>query len=305
MSNEIIVPLDETLFRLPSCLTVHAQLRSNLTKFTSEDYLQFIRELNVCGIVRKNESETVVLGLAVYHTHLTTFDTVRFEIDDIVVDEKERNHGLGTRLLNYLIEQAKQNNAKQILIHCDTINTGAHRLFFRFGLTIIVFEFYMKDYQLLKSNDQIRVIDITDLPEKENEKLLIQVHEIYRQLRPHLPADQKAYINQIRDICRTGPARLIIAINSNETKDVLGLSLYRVSRNVEYSKYIYCDDLVTDENKRSSGVGRCLINYMKSEGEKLGIDQLTLDSGCQRGRAHKFYYREGFIINQMGFSMAI
>lgn len=302
MSNEIFVPFNETIFRLPSCLNVHKQFRSNLNKFTLEDYLQFIRELNVCGIIRKTESETVVLGLAVYHTYLTTFDTIRFEIDDIVVDEKERNHGLGTRLLQYVIEQAKQSNVKQILIHCDPTNTDAHRWLFRFGLTVLIFGFYLTNFQSVESNNEIRVIDITDLPEEENEELLKQAHEIYLQLRPHLPIDQKAYITQIRDICRTGPARLILAINNNE---ILGLSLYRVSRNVEYSKYIYCDDLVTNENKRGSGVGRCLINYMKSEAEKLGIDRLTLDSGCQRGRAHKFYHREGFIINQFGFSMVI
>jgi GNAT superfamily N-acetyltransferase len=305
MLNEIIVRFDENLLRLPSCLTVHAQLHSNLTKFTSEDYLQFVQQLHVCGIIRKTEGETKVLALAVYRNHLSTFDTIRFEIDDLIVDENERNHGLGTRLLHYLIDQAKQCNAVQILIHCDLTNTDAHRLFFRLGLTILLFEFYLKNHQLLPSNNQIHVIDITDLPENENEQLLIRAHDIFRQLRPHLPTDQKAYINQIRDICRTGPARMIGAINNDEKKEILGLAVYRVTRNIIYSKHIYCDDLVTNENNRSSGVGRCLINYMKNEGKKLGIDPLILDSGCQRGRAHKFYYREGFIINRLGFTMAI
>jgi GNAT superfamily N-acetyltransferase len=305
MSNEIIVPFDETLLRLPSSLALHAQLRPNLTNFTSEDYLQLTQQLHVCGIIRKTGFETTVVALAAYRYHLATYDTVRFEIDDLIVDEKERNHGLGTRLLHYLIEQAKQHSVTQILIHCDPTNTNAHRFFFHVGLTIMVFEFDLRNFQLLPSNDQIHVIDITDVPEKENEQLLIQSHEIYRQLRPHLPTDQQAYIKQIRDICRTGPARIIVAISNDEKKEILGLSLYRVTRNVNYSKHIYCDDLVTNENKRSSGVGRCLINYMKNEGKKLGIDRLTLDSGCQRGRAHRFYYREGFIISQFGFSMLI
>jgi len=305
MSNEIIVRFDENLLRLPSCLTVHAQLHSNLTKFTSEDYLQFVQQLHVCGIIRKTEAETKVLALAVYRNHLSTFDTIRFEIDDLIVDENERNRGLGTRLLNYLIDQAKQCNAIRILIHCDLTNTDAHRFFFRLGLTILVFEFYLKNHQLLSSNNQIHVIDITDLPENENEQLLIRAHDIFRQLRPHLPTDQKAYINQIQDICRTGPARMIVAINDDEKKEILGLAVYRITYNIKYSKHIYCDDLVTNEHNRSSGVGRCLINYMKNEGEKLGIDRLTLDSGCQRGKAHKFYYREGFIINQFGFTTSI
>ncbi|UJR15006.1 hypothetical protein I4U23_001983 [Adineta vaga] len=306
MSNEIFVPFDETILRLPSCLTVHAQLHDHLSKFTSKDYVKYIQEfprLHVCGIIRKTESETTVIAVAVYRYHSSSFDTIRFEIDDIVVDEKERNHGLGTRLLRHLIEQAKQYGVTQILVHCDPANTNAHRWFFRHGLTIIVFEFYMKNLQILPSNDQIRVIDITELPEEENEKFLSSAQDVFRQLRPHLPTDSKQYITQIRNICRTGPARMIVAIN--ETNEILGLSVYRFTENMNFGKHIYCDDLVTNEQKRSSGVGRCLINYMKNEGKKSGIDQLILDSGCQRGRAHKFYHREGFSISQYGFFMSI
>ncbi|CAF5143673.1 unnamed protein product, partial [Rotaria sp. Silwood1] len=233
---------------------------------------------------------------------LTTYDTVRFEIDDLIVDEKERNHGLGTRLINYLIQQAKQCDALQIMIHCDLNNTDAHRFLFRLGFTINVFEFYLKNTQLLESNQLIHIIDITDIIENENEQYLIQAYDIYRQLRPHLPDNQTTYINQIRNICRTGPARIIIAINNNN--EVFGLATYRITYNVTYNKHIYCDDLVTNENNRSLGVGRCLINYMKNIGNTLGIDKLILDSGCQRGRAHKFYYREGFIINRFGFRMS-
>jgi GNAT superfamily N-acetyltransferase len=298
-----VIPFDENILLLPSCSSVHGQLRSILTKLTFEEYAKFIQQLSqshICGIIRKTGLETTVLGLAVYHYHLTTFDTVRFEIDDLIVDEKERNHGLGTRILDYLIDQAKQLNAFQILVHCDLTNTGAHRFLFRLGSTISIFEFYLKNSPVLPNNDQIQVVDITDLPEDENEKLLTRAQDVFRQLRPHLSTDQKVYIKQIRDICRTGPARMLVAI-SNE--DILGLAVYRVSNNIKYLTHIYCDDLVTNDNSRSSGVGRCLINYMKIEGEKLGLDQLTLDSGCQRGRAHKFYHREGFNINHFGFTI--
>ena len=309
MSNEVLVPFDETILRLPSCLTLHTRLRPNLSKFTSEEYVQFINrqinQLNICGIIRKTESETIVLALAVYRHYLTTFDTVRFEIDDIIVDEKERNRDLGTRLFHYLTEQAKTCGASQNLVHCELTNTDAHRFLFRLGLTIHEFEFYVKNDQLLSFSNQISITDITELFEEENEQLLIRVHHIHRQLRPHLPSDRKAYINQIRDICRTGPARILAAIKNDEKKEeVVGLAVYRITYNTKYFKHIYCDDLITDENNRSSGVGRCLIKYMKQQGEKLEINQLILDSGCHRGRAHRFYHREGFIINRFGFSMS-
>ncbi|CAF0889632.1 unnamed protein product [Adineta steineri] len=306
MSNEFFVRFDENLLRLPSCLAVHAQLHPNLIKFTCEEYVKYIQqfhELNICGIIRKNEAETTVLALAAYRKHLNTFYTIRFEIDDLIVDEKERKHGLGTRLMHYLIDHAKQEGVSKISVHCNPIHTDAHRLFFRLGLTINCFEFDLENKTVLPDNDQIRIIDVTDLPDKENEQLLIRAHEIYQQLRPHLPNDQNEYVKQLRDICRTSPARILFVLDKND--NILGLTCYRITENIQYSKHIYCDDLVTDENRRSSGVGRFLINYMKNEREKLGIDKLILDSGVQRGRAHKFYHREGFYISRYGFSMAI
>jgi GNAT superfamily N-acetyltransferase len=308
--EEIIVPFDDNLIRLPSCLAIHIQLRPNLNKFTSKTYAEFIQNLcqtnqsHICGIIRKTQSEIIILALAFYRIHLTTFDTKRFEIYDLIVDEKERNHGLGTRLFQYLINQAKQCRAPSLILQCDLTNTNAHRFFFRYGLTISSFGFCLNKIQLLEGNNQIIIIDITDLPENENEKFLIQSQNIFRQLRPHLPIDQKEFIDQIRQICQTGPARMIIAINNDdEKKDILGLAIYRISHNIKYSKYIYCDDLVTDENKRSLGVGQCLMNYMKNEAQKLGINRIALDSGCQRGRTHKFYHRQGFHIDQFKFSI--
>ena len=306
MSEDTVVPFDANVFRLPSCRLLHGQLRPGLNEFTADTYVQYLQErpkLYLCGIVRKAASESRVLAIAAYRSFLTTFDTVRFELDDLVVDENERNHGLGTHLFHYLVDQAKQRGASSMLVHCDLTQADAHRFFFRLGLTIIVYEFYVDQLQVLASNDRIEIIDITDLPEKENERLLLQAQDVHRQLRPHLPEDPQAYIRQVREICRTGPARLVIAINWDERKDVLGLAVYRVTNNTRYSQHIYCDDLVSDENKRSSGVGRCLINVMKDEGRKLGIHGFILDSGCQRGRAHKFYYREGFRIDRFGFSI--
>ena len=63
MSEEVIVPFDKNLLRLPSCLAIHKQLRSNLNQFTPNDYSEFIQKLcqtnqsRICGIIRKNQSE--------------------------------------------------------------------------------------------------------------------------------------------------------------------------------------------------------------------------------------------------------
>lgn len=302
MSDDTIVPFDEAILRLPSCVALHAQLRSNLAALTSDEYAKLDRA-HVCGIVRKTDSETTVIALAAYRCFPSTFDTIRFQIDDLVVDANERNHGLGTRLLQHLIAQAKQIGVKQISFHCEPTNTDAHRLLFRLGFTIVLFEFYQHATRILAGSEHIRVIDVTDLPAEENEKYILDAQDVFRQLRPHLPADQTAFLAQIRETCRAGPARLILALS--ETNEVLGLAVFRLTQNVKFSKHIYCDDLVTNEQKRSTGVGRSLINYMKNEVQKAGLDPLVLDSGCQRGRAHKFYHREGFVISRLGFALML
>ncbi|UJR31667.1 hypothetical protein I4U23_019148 [Adineta vaga] len=307
MSQERIIPFDETIFRLPSCLTVHQQLRPNLKQLTLEDYADHMQKLcqtkqsRICGIIRQNQSETIVLALAFYRAHPTTFDGIRFELYDLIVDEKERNHGLGTRLFQDLIHQAKECGAPSLVLQCDLTNTDAHRFFFRHGLEMSSFGFYLDKIHYNEDNDQIKVLDISDL--SKNEDILIQAQDVFRQLRPNLSSDQKIYASQIRNICETGPAHMLVAISNDEKRNVLGLAIYRLSQHMKYSKFIYCDDLITDENKRSLGVGRALVNTMKKEAEKLNLNRIALDSGCQRGRAHKFYHREGFRIDQ--FEMTI
>ncbi|CAF1204076.1 unnamed protein product [Adineta ricciae] len=307
MSQEIIIPFDENIVRLPSCLTVHKQLRFGLNQFTTEEYASLMQKLcetkqsRICGIVRKDGLETIVLALAFYRAHPTTYEGIRFEVYDLTVDEKERNHGLGTRLLQDLIRQAKECGAPSLVLQCDLTNTDAHRFFFRHGLGISSFTFYLDKIVQGKTQDQIKIVDISDLA--KNEDILSRTEDVLQQFGPGLSSDETAYADQIRNICQTGPAHMLVAISNDEKKDVLGVAIYRLSHHLKYSQFIYCDDLITDENKRSLGVGRALMNAMKHEAERLGLNRIALDSDCQQGRAHKFYHREGFRIDQ--FEMTI
>jgi len=68
---------------------------------------------------------------------------------------------------------------------------------------------------------------------------------------------------------------------------------------------MYCDDLVTDEARRSTGVGHALMEHMRALCAKRGADAFTLDSGVQRDQAHKFYYREGMTITSFHFTQVL
>ena len=188
-----------------------------------------------------------------------------------------------------------------ILIHWDVSNTSAHRLLFRLGFSITVFQFVTDRTQSLPlpSSAELQVIDVTD---ETDETMWKDIQRVHRQLRTHLSEDFPTYRQQIRDICQSGPARLIVTQHRPENT-ILGLAVYRHTHRLQYSDYLYVDDLVTAEDRRSTGVGRALLNYVKSQAEQSGIGKVLLDSGCQRGRAHRFYYRENFLLDQFGFAL--
>jgi GNAT superfamily N-acetyltransferase len=122
---------------------------------------------------------------------------------------------------------------------------------------------------------------------------LVRAEGVHRQLRPHLPADYVAKMARV-----LAGARMALAV---EADTVLGLAVYRWHENTFDGLKFYIDDLVTDEARRSEGVGHALIAHLEEVARKLGAGGLVLDSGAQRTQAHKFYFREGFVIPAFNF----
>lgn len=127
----------------------------------------------------------------------------------------------------------------------------------------------------------------------KNQDWLVRAEPIHRQLRPHLSAD---YIEKMTKVL--ADARVVLATEGDE---VLGLSVYRWHENTFDGLKFYIDDLVTDEARRSEGVGHLLIEHLEKVARSLGSSGLVLDSGAQRTQAHKFYFREGFVITSFNF----
>ena len=129
-------------------------------------------------------------------------------------------------------------------------------------------------------------------------ELLAAAEPVHRQLRPHLPAD---YRRRMEEVFASG-AEMAVAVEGGR---VVGVTVFRVIEKTFTGRELYCDDLVTDEARRSKGAGRAMIAYMERVGRERGCDQLALDSGCQRQQAHKFYFREGLVIGAFHFSKKI
>jgi len=141
----------------------------------------------------------------------------------------------------------------------------------------------------------IRIVEITD--EKgaiAAPDWLRQSETVHRQLRATLPADYEAKMRRVF----AGGARMCVAVKGD---DVAGVAVYRVYENTSVGKQLYVDDLVTDEKRRSTGVGRALLGYLEGKAQAAGYDYLSLDSGTQRQQAHKFYFREGMVVTAFHF----
>ena len=124
---------------------------------------------------------------------------------------------------------------------------------------------------------------------------LSRAEVVHRQLRPQLPPD---YVGKMKRVFASGGRMCVVALDDS----VVGLAVFRVFENTLGGLELYVDDLVTDEAQRSRGAGKMMIAHVEAVARALGCWAVTLDSGCHRGSAHKFYFREGFRITSFHFT---
>lgn len=122
-------------------------------------------------------------------------------------------------------------------------------------------------------------------------------HACMHTLRPHVPAE--GFVERVRAMEGQG-YRLAYIEDDGRVVAVAG---FRDMHTLFGGDTIYVDDLVTLPDQRSKGYGRVLIDWLRAHAVEKGCDMLHLDSGTQRGAAHKFYFATGFHINCYHFAM--
>jgi GNAT superfamily N-acetyltransferase len=81
----------------------------------------------------------------------------------------------------------------------------------------------------------------------------------------------------------------------------VGVAGWRVTANTAAIRKLYVDDLVTRASERSRGIGALLLTELTDRAKLAGCQIVDLDSGVQRGDAHRFYMREGLTISSFHF----
>lgn len=117
---------------------LHRTLRSALPT-AYEDYLgmMFSEGAHMAVLHVSHEPK----ALAVYRIHHTTFQGLRFYLDDLVTDERERGQGLGTALLDWCFARARMELCDTFTLDSGTQRAAAHRFYFRQNLGISSFGF--------------------------------------------------------------------------------------------------------------------------------------------------------------------
>ncbi|HCA27584.1 MAG TPA: GNAT family N-acetyltransferase [Betaproteobacteria bacterium] len=134
----------------------------------------------------------------------------------------------------------------------------------------------------------------------DNENDVRRCYAVMAQLRPHL-ASEDDFVARWRRQATDG-YRLLALLDGLH---VVALAGFRVQENLVHGRFLYVDDLVTDERLRSGGHGERLMARLKQEAHVLGCGKLVLDTPLSNSLGHRFYFRNGLLASALRFSIAI
>lgn len=138
------------------------------------------------------------------------------------------------------------------------------------------------------------------IEEAISDEQLLATSQVMRQLRPNIAPE--AYLATVKRMMANDGYHLAALSEDGVVRAVAG---YRFMEMLYCGRIMYVDDLNTDEDNRSKGHGRALMDWLKTEARRQGCAQLHLDSGVQRESTHRFYFRERLTINAYHFRVSL
>jgi GNAT superfamily N-acetyltransferase len=133
----------------------------------------------------------------------------------------------------------------------------------------------------------------------ETEAAILRCFPVVSQLRPHI--HESEFVERVVRQQAQG-YRLAYTEVATQVRAAAG---YRFCETLAWGRICYVDDLVTDAQTRSNGLGRTLIDWLVSRAREAGCEEFHLDSGVQRFDAHRFYFARRMAISCHHFSMSL
>lgn len=308
---------------------------------TAADYLTTLQThctLTHSTLILASLDDTIA-GLALYRSIHDTFNTHRLLLEELIVHPNYRRRGVGTVLLRYVQQAARDVSALYVTaevpagwVDCQPLLAKA-----KFGVAALSFTTSSQPPSHVLSplmsptspstptaalapyDLTTTVINIANFSSATSAALLTALEPVYRQLRPsaaQLPLTTVDYLARIHFILSLG-AFSVVAHSLTQPNTVYGVATCRHLHTLTHGRRLHIDDLVTDSEQRSRGVGKLLIEAVRGlageeergggegkEGREGGVSEVggvavTLESGTHRQAAHRFYWREGFLVREL------
>ena len=126
-----------------------------------------------------------------------------------------------------------------------------------------------------------------------------------RELRPHLGSADE-FAARVDGVQRPQGYRLVASFEHGDSEAAAAAG-FRMGDSLAWGRFMYVDDLVTREALRRRGHAAALMSWLRAEAERLGCDQLHLDSGVgpERWDAHALYFAHGLRIGAHHFQTRV
>ena len=133
----------------------------------------------------------------------------------------------------------------------------------------------------------------------ESDKDILDCLPVLLQLRPKLSSE--TFLFQVREQYREN--YLLASLKRDGV--VRAVAGFRMHSCLSIGRFLYVDDLVTDESVRGQHIGSALFNWLTSYAKDHGCRAIQLDSGTQRFEAHRFYLVKGMDITCHHFTLML
>ena len=129
---------------------------------------------------------------------------------------------------------------------------------------------------------------------------ILASYTVMSHLRPEVP--EAEYLSRVRTLQKETNYTLVALKSGGKVLCVAG---FRSCRSLGWGKYLYVDDLVTDQANRSTGFGNALFAWLVARAKADDCDELRLDSAVYRSRAHRFYFLQRMDVACFHFRLAL
>lgn len=105
----------------------------------------------------------------------------------------------------------------------------------------------------------------------------------------------KKFISEKIKLLLDNPDEYVVVIENNEKKVFGFISIHIIPQIALEGNFARISYFSIDENQRNLGAGKILEEYCEQIARERNCDRIEVHCHSKRKKAHKFYYRQGYV----------